>query len=260
MRRHLLVLLILCLQSLEATGRSVAAPATVSERAEVVAEYGYRYYAADVGKWLNSDPLAEIGGLNLYALVTNSPISRIDRLGLVDVAFYNPESPSSFGLAGTRQFELAAAATGNLALPAANPAEIKAWLEKVANLGQPIENVWLFDHGGTGLQQVGADTYSPTFLLPFIAPFLAKAGVLHFAGCNMLGTKDAKKRDDKELKKIADETERELQKLADQYSIAIEVNRSCAKYPLLPWLPTSPYRAGDPKLFTPKRVPIPQKP
>ena len=45
--------------------------------------YGYRYYSAATGRWLNRDPLGEIGELNLYGMVGNNPISRWDYLGMV---------------------------------------------------------------------------------------------------------------------------------------------------------------------------------
>jgi RHS repeat-associated protein len=44
--------------------------------------YGYRYYRPETGTWLNRDPLAEQGGLNLYAMVGNDPMNAVDPLGL----------------------------------------------------------------------------------------------------------------------------------------------------------------------------------
>lgn len=44
--------------------------------------YGYRYYDPQQGRWLNRDPLSEIGGFNLYAAVYNEMLSGIDILGL----------------------------------------------------------------------------------------------------------------------------------------------------------------------------------
>jgi RHS repeat-associated protein len=40
--------------------------------------YGYRYYCTDAGQWLSRDPIEENGGLNLYNIVDNNPISNID--------------------------------------------------------------------------------------------------------------------------------------------------------------------------------------
>jgi RHS repeat-associated protein len=43
--------------------------------------YGYRYYKASTGTWVNRDPLEERGGRNLYAFVRNNPVSKVDVLG-----------------------------------------------------------------------------------------------------------------------------------------------------------------------------------
>jgi len=43
--------------------------------------YGYRYYNAAMGRWVSRDPIAERGGLNIYAFVVNCPCVRVDKLG-----------------------------------------------------------------------------------------------------------------------------------------------------------------------------------
>jgi RHS repeat-associated protein len=44
--------------------------------------YGYRYYQADTGRWLNRDPIGESMGIGLYVFAVNCPISRVDAWGL----------------------------------------------------------------------------------------------------------------------------------------------------------------------------------
>jgi RHS repeat-associated protein len=44
--------------------------------------YGYRYYHPDLGRWPSRDPIGEDGGLNLFAMVENRPVSTWDYLGL----------------------------------------------------------------------------------------------------------------------------------------------------------------------------------
>jgi RHS repeat-associated protein len=43
--------------------------------------YGYRYYDANLGRFINRDIISEAGGSNLYAFVGNNPINRWDYLG-----------------------------------------------------------------------------------------------------------------------------------------------------------------------------------
>jgi RHS repeat-associated protein len=44
--------------------------------------YGYRHYSPELGRWLSRDPIAENGGVNLYAMVGNDAVNRWDLLGL----------------------------------------------------------------------------------------------------------------------------------------------------------------------------------
>ena len=44
--------------------------------------YGYRFYDAEMGRWISRDPIGEEGGQNLYVLTHNSPVSFQDSLGL----------------------------------------------------------------------------------------------------------------------------------------------------------------------------------
>jgi len=46
--------------------------------------YGYRYYSPSLGRWLSRDPIGELGGHNLYAILKNGPIDKQDAIGLLD--------------------------------------------------------------------------------------------------------------------------------------------------------------------------------
>jgi RHS repeat-associated protein len=56
-------------------------PSKINDFLGRVAYYGYRYYDPVTGRWPSRDPIAERGGVNLYGMVRNNPIGRIDRLG-----------------------------------------------------------------------------------------------------------------------------------------------------------------------------------
>ena len=43
--------------------------------------YPYRYLIPRLGRWLNRDPIGEMGGINLYAAMGSDPVDRIDPLG-----------------------------------------------------------------------------------------------------------------------------------------------------------------------------------
>jgi len=44
--------------------------------------YGYRWYDAEMGRWVNRDPIEESGGVNLYGFVGNDGVGMVDVLGL----------------------------------------------------------------------------------------------------------------------------------------------------------------------------------
>jgi RHS repeat-associated protein len=63
----------------------------------------FRTYDPDLGRWLNRDPIAERGGLNLYEYSANDAVNRIDPLGLFEVLIFDPvgQGHSSFGHTAT---------------------------------------------------------------------------------------------------------------------------------------------------------------
>ena len=45
--------------------------------------YGYRWYAPNLQRWVNRDPIGEWGGINLYRVSNNSPLDQTDPFGLL---------------------------------------------------------------------------------------------------------------------------------------------------------------------------------
>lgn len=43
--------------------------------------YGYRFYAANVGRWINRDPIEERGGFNIYEMTASNAVNMVDYLG-----------------------------------------------------------------------------------------------------------------------------------------------------------------------------------
>jgi RHS repeat-associated protein len=44
--------------------------------------YGYRFYSAELGRWLSRDSVEETGGINLFGYALNCPLTRYDLLGM----------------------------------------------------------------------------------------------------------------------------------------------------------------------------------
>jgi RHS repeat-associated protein len=57
---------------------------TATKTASGVFYYGFRYYVPELGRWVNRDPIEEVGGDNLYGFVGNAGVNRTDYLGLRD--------------------------------------------------------------------------------------------------------------------------------------------------------------------------------
>ena len=45
--------------------------------------YGYRFYDPSLQRWVNRDPLEELGGINLFTFVRNQPTTTHDKFGLI---------------------------------------------------------------------------------------------------------------------------------------------------------------------------------
>ena len=55
-------------------------------------DFGFRFYSATMGRWINRDPIRESGGLNLYEAVGNSPINETDEFGLQMTSVTQPRN------------------------------------------------------------------------------------------------------------------------------------------------------------------------
>lgn len=66
-------------QPLESHRKKTPTPTTAASGMRF---YGYRYYMADLARWVSRDPLGETASLNMVAYLHNEPINIIDYLGL----------------------------------------------------------------------------------------------------------------------------------------------------------------------------------
>jgi RHS repeat-associated protein len=55
----------------------------------------YRGYNPDLGRWLSRDPIEEMGGMNVYGYVGNTPVDVTDLSGLApDIDYHSPLDPA----------------------------------------------------------------------------------------------------------------------------------------------------------------------
>ncbi len=62
--------------------------------------FGRRYYLSDYGRWLTPDPLGLDAGPNMYAFVSNSPLTHVDLYGLLGSRQYSTFTTNDFKQAG----------------------------------------------------------------------------------------------------------------------------------------------------------------
>ena len=62
--------------------------------------YGYRYYSARDGRWLNRDPIVEQGGVNLYGALGNAAMTSVDYYGERIVIRKGPDDGNAFVYGG----------------------------------------------------------------------------------------------------------------------------------------------------------------
>ena len=67
----------------ETTRREILAPRKMLNPDDRLQVSGYRYYSPELGRWVSRDPIAELGGDNLYAILMNQPTIDVDYLGLL---------------------------------------------------------------------------------------------------------------------------------------------------------------------------------
>jgi len=104
-------------------------------------DYGYRYYAPNLQRWPNQDPIGERGGLNLYGFVENDPVNKIDPLGLQipPVVIQVAESPEA------QELEEVIAADAEAAA-AATEVEMQSLMQKARELYPKLCNKFQLHH------------------------------------------------------------------------------------------------------------------
>ncbi len=106
----------------------------------------YRAYDAELGRWLNEDPIGERGGLNLYGYVGNSPISWFDPLGLDPCGGYANGTGNSSSDINSFQDRAQQGAKASCTFGFASPTQL---MDALKNASKPVTRLDLHGHGVT---------------------------------------------------------------------------------------------------------------
>jgi RHS repeat-associated protein len=148
--------------------------------------YRARYYAPDIGRFLQPDPTVYKEGLNLYTYGRNNPVGFFDPIGLASVAVYDPADEGSGGKFTTgRQFK-AAAKRYNYAIAATSPEAALVEIKALKERGVIIDDLYIFDHGGAGFQDIGNKVIvSTSNVWKEMANAVEPGGEIHLRGCGV---------------------------------------------------------------------------
>lgn len=173
--------------------------------------YGFRYYSPELGRWPNRDPIGERGGINLYGMCYNNPVSFVDFLGRdpITAGIYDGADQGGNGRANGGNFEQAAKRRSQIQVNAQDlttavsklkaelekkKAEYEQWANQVQSQGMSpsqfgrtpptLTKVIIFDHGMEGSQELGSQEIG-VFNQAFqdLSSMIAEEGTIEFAGC-----------------------------------------------------------------------------
>jgi RHS repeat-associated protein len=91
--------------------------------------YGYRFYAPGLQRWLNRDPIEELGGINQYRFVESKPVNETDSYGLTSIAVTVGEAIATGDVA---QMADLVALGSDIGLTAAQQAALRAAIASAA--------------------------------------------------------------------------------------------------------------------------------
>jgi RHS repeat-associated protein len=117
--------------------------------------YGYRYYNPSTGRWLSRDPIREEVGQNLYDLVGNDAVNKLDFLGLntIRVGFYGAGPRNLFGNQVVSR--IGAAVGADMYEQNDSTAAVAKVLREISRSGTDQDRVRVFGYSWGGIAAIG---------------------------------------------------------------------------------------------------------
>jgi len=148
--------------------------------------YRARYYAYDIGRFLQTDPIGYRDGMNIYTYCVNNPLGCLDPSGFASVAIYDPADKGSGGKYATGQQFKAVANKYDYSIAASSPEAALIEIKAIKDSGVEIDDLYVFDHGGSGFQTIGNKAIvSNSELWIDMANVVEPDGSIHLRGCGV---------------------------------------------------------------------------
>ena len=97
--------------------------------------YRTRYYAHDIGRFLQADPIGYGDGMNIYTYCGNNPLGFLDPSGFASVAIYDPADEGGGGNFATGQQFKAVAKKYDYSIAATSPEAALVEIKALKNSG-----------------------------------------------------------------------------------------------------------------------------
>jgi len=141
--------------------------------------YGYRWYAPNLQRWMNRDPIGEAGGINLYQFADNNSVNEIDPSGN-QIYPYGPNAPSTWPPYSVGMPPRPVPpAPSDPSIPSIGPADPNATpysesQQTIANDGLLIGSDLYGTQMGNDIADLNASLYSPMLPLPPVGKGMSK--------------------------------------------------------------------------------------
>jgi RHS repeat-associated protein len=153
--------------------------------------YRYRYYNADLGRFVQTDPISLNGGdHNLYRYCLSDPVNLIDPLGLTDLTLFDCESPGGrsgvWKVSNGDDFIRNAESLGGFPIGGKNFSDVYKEMRRISCKVGGFDSITIIGHGEPGRQALGNEVLTANSMYAKkLGGFVKPKGIIRLLGCNV---------------------------------------------------------------------------